>query len=48
MLELKRWWRTATLVILLVGLTISLVHWFFADDLTAWRDDQLTTISTNQ
>ena len=39
MLEVKRWWRIISLVILLIGLAFSLVVWFFGDAMTAWRDD---------
>lgn len=39
MLEVKRWWRIISLVILLIGLAFSLIVWFFGDAMTAWRDD---------
>ena len=38
MLEVKRWWRIISLVILLIGLAFSLVVWFFGDAMPAWRD----------
>lgn len=41
MYEIRRWGRIISLVILLVGLIVTSIIWFFGDAMTDWRDETL-------
>lgn len=41
MYEIRRWGRIISLVILLVGLIVTSIIWFFGDAMTDWRDETI-------